>query len=104
MQYDVYANPSAKSAEAFPYLVDIQSDLLSALATRMVVPLAVRLTAASDIPQRLCPIMVLASNDFVLVPYQTAPLLKTQLKKKVGTVRDHASAIVAAIDAVVSGI
>ena len=41
MQYDVYPNPSPRMRHEYPYLVDIQSDLLSSLATRMVVPLAV---------------------------------------------------------------
>ncbi|MDO8318030.1 CcdB family protein [Rhodoferax sp.] len=41
MQFDVYANPSPRMRDVYPYVVDVQSDLLSALATRMVVPLAV---------------------------------------------------------------
>lgn len=38
-QFDVYANPSASTKRMYPYLLDIQSDTLSALATRIVVPL-----------------------------------------------------------------
>jgi toxin CcdB len=104
MQYDVYANPSAKSAEAFPYLVDVQSDLLSGLTTRMVVPLALKCLGKSDTPQRLCPVLAVAGKECMLIPYQAAPLLRALLKKKVGSVRDHASAIVAAVDAVIRGI
>jgi toxin CcdB len=103
MQYDVYANPSSKSADTYPYLVDIQSDLLSGLTTRLVAPLAVIALDKSDIPQRLCAVIAVAGKDFMLVPYQAAPMLKAQLKKKVGSVKDHASAIVAAVDTVISG-
>jgi len=104
MQYDVYANPSAKSAEAFPLVVDIQSNLLRGLATRMVVPLASLSLGKNDIPQRLCPSLSVAGKDYMLLPYQAAPLLKVQLKKKLGSLADKAHAIVGAIDAVISGI
>ena len=40
MQYDVYANPIPRMRDDYPYVVDLQSGLLSALATRMVAPLA----------------------------------------------------------------
>jgi len=40
MQFDVFENPSPRTRDAYPYVVDVQSDLLSSLATRMVVPLA----------------------------------------------------------------
>ena len=104
MQYDVYANPSPKSKGDFPYLVDIQSSLLSGLSTRMVAPLAALTLNRGDIPQRLCPILSVAGQDFALISYQAAPVLKTQLKKRVDNVRAHANAIVSAIDAVISGL
>ena len=40
MQFDVFENPSLRTRDAYPYVVDVQSYLLSSLATRMVVPLA----------------------------------------------------------------
>ncbi|MBS8269877.1 hypothetical protein DYI26_14250 [Halomonas litopenaei] len=36
--FDVFANPSAWTKRMYPYLLDIQSDTLSALSTRIVVP------------------------------------------------------------------
>jgi len=39
-QFDVCTNPNPASAKRIPYLLDVQSDLLSSLATRVVVPLA----------------------------------------------------------------
>ena len=104
MQFDVYANPSVKSAGEYPYVVDIQSDLLSGLTTRMVAPLASITMAKADIPQRLCPIVSVAGRDFMFIPYQSAPLLKAQLKKRVASLRSSAQAIVDAMDVVISGI
>jgi len=39
MQFDVYANKNRATNKEFPYLLDIQSDTLKKLATRIVVPL-----------------------------------------------------------------
>ena len=38
-QFDVYKNTNSESNQLFPYLLNIQHDLLSSLKTRVVVPL-----------------------------------------------------------------
>ena len=38
-QFDVYRNPNPKTSSEIPYLLDIQTDLLDNLATRVVAPL-----------------------------------------------------------------
>ena len=38
-QFDVYINPSKKSREAYPYIIDIQNALISDIITRIVIPL-----------------------------------------------------------------
>jgi toxin CcdB len=49
--------------DVYPYVVDVQSDLLSALATRMVVPLAFKTLAANDLPRRLCPLLTVSDKS-----------------------------------------
>lgn len=104
MQYDVYANPSPRMRDDYPYVVDVQSDLLSALATRMVAPLAVTAIAAANLPRRLCPVFVVKGQSLMLLPHEAAPLDKRLLKTPVVSLRDRAHDIVAAADAVMSGI
>lgn len=104
MQYDVYPNPSPRMRDVYPFVVDIQSDLLKALATRMVVPLAVTALPTSSLPRRLCPVLVVQGQNLMLVPFEAAPLDKRHLKTKVSSVRDFAHDIVAAMDAVMSGV
>ena len=58
MQFDVFENPSPRMRDVYPYVVDIQSDLLSALATRMVVPLAITVN----------------NKPLMLVSFEAAPL------------------------------
>ncbi|MDZ7893454.1 MAG: CcdB family protein [Rhodoferax sp.] len=104
MQYDVYPNPSPRMRDVYPYVLDVQSDLLKALATRMVVPLALTSLPASSLPQRLCPLVQVKGQSLMLVPFEAAPLDKRHLKSKVTTLRERADDIIAAMDAVLSGV
>ena len=104
MQYDVYTNPSPRMRDQYPYVVDIQSDLLSSLATRMVVPLAVTTLAAHDLPRQLCPVIAVRGKGMMLVAFEAAPLDKRLLKAKTASVKNRASDIIAAMDAVISGV
>lgn len=104
MQFDVYENPSPRMRDQYPYVVDIQSDLLSSLATRMVAPLALTSLRASELPRRLCPVFVVRKKSLMLVPFEAAPLDKRLLKKEIVSIRVHANEIVDAMDAVISGL
>jgi toxin CcdB len=104
MQYDIYPNPSPRMRDTYPYVVDIQSDLLSSLHTRMVMPLSITQLAANQVPRKLCPMIRVKGQKLMLIPYEAAPLDKKLLKKKSDSAKEQASEIIAAIDAVVSGI
>jgi toxin CcdB len=82
MQFDVYPNPnpSPRMQERYPFVVDIQSDLLSGLATRTVMSLAVN-----------------------SLPSEASRLDKRLLKRRVVAIRECINDIVAASDAVMSG-
>lgn len=104
MQFDVYENPSPRMRDQYPYVVDVQSDLLSSLATRMVVPLALTSLHANELPRRLCPGFMVRKKNLMLVPFEAAPLDKRLLKKEIVSIRAHAHEIVGAMDAVMSGL
>ena len=104
MQFDVFENPSPRMREVYPYVVDVQSDLLSALATRMVVPLAVTALASQNLPRQLCPLISVNDKPLMLVPCEAAPLDKRLLKAEITSIRDRSHEIIAAMDAVLSGI
>ena len=104
MQYDVYDNPSPRMRDQYPYVVDIQSDLLSGLATRLVVPLAITSLVAGDLPRQLCPVISVHGKRLMLVPFEAAPLGKKLLKGKLASVKDRGHEIAAAMDAAVSGV
>lgn len=104
MQFDIYRNPSARMREQYPFGVDIQSDLLGSLATRMVAPLATTQLASSEVPRSLCPVFQVLGQQLMLLPFEAAPIPKTLLKTELQSLKRNASEINAAMDAVMSGI
>ncbi|MBL8361966.1 MAG: CcdB family protein [Rubrivivax sp.] len=102
-QYDVYANPSSSAATGIPYVVVIQSDLLDALATRLTLPLAV-LEFVGKVPTSLCPVIVVKGRRLHALAHYAAPLPARLLRRPVANVAAQASALVSALDAVLSGV
>lgn len=102
-QYDVYANPSSSATDGIPYVVVVQCDLLEALATRLTMPLAV-LDAATKVPTALCPVIMVNGQRLHALAHYAAPLPAKALKRRVDNVASQASALVLALDAVLSGI
>ena len=103
-QFDVYRNPSARQREDMPYMVNVQSDLLDGLPTRLIMPLAVPSLVPSSIPLNLCPRVDFDGQRFHALAQLAAPFRVRDLGKPVGSVPGSASDIVAALDAVVSGV
>ena len=102
-QYDVFPNPSRSAADGIPYVVVIQSDLLDALATRLTMPLA-ELDPANKVPVALCPVITVGGQRLHALAHYTAPLPARDLRRPVDNVATQASALVSAMDAVLSGI
>lgn len=102
-QYDVYANPSQSAAKGIPYVVVVQSDLLDALATRLTLPLA-EFDAAAKVPTALCPVVTVKGRRFHALAHYAAPLPAKVLRRPVDNVAAQASALVSAIDVVLSGV
>lgn len=102
-QYDVFTNPSSSAAEGIPYVVVIQSDLLDALPTRLAIPLAVP-DIATKAPAALCPVIVVKGQRLQALAHFAAPLPGRLLRRRVDNVAAQASALVSAMDAVLSGL
>lgn len=102
-QYDVFINPSSSTAGGIPFVVVIQSDLLDALSTRLTMPLAA-LEFAGKVPTALCPVISVNGQHLHALAHYAAPLPAKVLLRPVDNVAAQASALVAAMDAVLSGI
>lgn len=104
MQFDVYPNPSSRMRDVYPFVVDLQSDVLGGLPTRLVAPLSRSRVPADQVPRRLSPVFDVNGESLMLVAFEAAPLDKRLLRKKVSSLKDGANAVVAAMDAVLSGV
>lgn len=97
-QFDVYPTPFPGA----PYVVQVQSDLLDALATRVVVPLR----PATDAPQlaRLHPTITVGDKPYILHTAETATVLATSLKAPVQSLAPtHRQTILDALDFLLHG-
>lgn len=102
-QYDVFKNPSGSATAGIPFVVVIQSDLLEALPTRLVMPLAM-LDFAGKVPTALCPVIAVKGQRLHALAHYAAPLPAKALRRPVDNVAAQSSALVSALDAVLSGI
>jgi toxin CcdB len=103
-QWDVYPNPSVRLRDEIPYLVDLQSDLLSGLSSRLVAPLARTRLVQRGLPRALCPAFTINAGEVVLLPQEAGPIDARLLKRRVVSLRAQAHGIAAAIDAVIAGV
>ncbi len=102
-QFDVYPNPSASVHLGMPYVVVVQSDLLDALATRLVIPLASQ-DFADKTPEKLCPVITVKGQALRALAHYAAPLPTRSLRKALGNVSAQSGALIAAMDVVLSGV
>lgn len=96
-QFDVY-----RSAPVKGFLLDCQSDLLSGLATRVVVPLfpARTIIAAT----RLNPVFVIEGQNFVMQTPMIVSMPRERLTVPVASLDDHHIAIMSALDMLWGGV
>lgn len=103
-QFSVHKNKNPKSRAAYPYLVDVQSDLLSALSTRVVVPLA-KLTGFRKKPIRdLTPVVEVEGAKYLMLTPQLAGIAANELGQVVDNLSRQRDEIVAAVDFLVTGV
>jgi toxin CcdB len=102
-QFDVYANPQPASRQFVPYVVDVQSDLINQLATRLVMPLTRVGVGEARLPINLCPSVEIDGEPLTLLAHMAAPVAARLLRKPVGSLQHRASEVSAALDAVISG-
>lgn len=103
-QFHAYENPNKATRRTYPYLLDIQSDLLDGLHTTVVVPLCPEHLAASAAITRLNPIVELQGKRFVLLIPQVAGIDRKYLGQHVADLSDWRTETAAALDVLISGV
>ena len=78
-QFSVHSNSDPATQEHFPLFVDIQDDLLSFMATRVVIPLTPRARNDYDAIPTLAPTITVEGKRYVLLAPQLMHLKARQL-------------------------
>lgn len=87
-----------------PYETDIQSGLIDALPTRLVLPLSRVGARQAQLPRNLCPVVEVDGEPLALMPHLAAPVDKRLLRRAVLALTHRAHEINAALDAVTTGV
>jgi toxin CcdB len=102
-QFAVYRNKSPRTKSTFPFLVDVQSDLLDQLQTRVVIPLTRTAGLAKKPLSHLTPALTFDGESYVLMTPQLAGVARTELGTPAGSLAGERQAIVAAMDFLLTG-
>ncbi len=100
-QFDLFANPRSKT---YPYLLDVQADLLRDLASRVVVPLAPLSKLRGKPLARLNPLVSIAGRDHAALFQELAAIPRKMLRSPVGNLQSRRAELVAALDLLFTGV
>lgn len=103
-QFTVYENPNKATKKTYPYLLDIQTNLLNDLRTTVVIPLCATSTAKKAAITKLCPTFKIQGKSFIALTQQIAGINRNALGDEVCNLSKYQSEIVAALDFIISGI
>ena len=98
-QFDVYENTNTATSQLFPYLLDIQNDILSSLKTRVVVPLC---SDPSPITH-LNPTFIIKNQTLFMSTSDMAGIPLSSCGKVIGNLEEKRSEIINALDFLISG-
>ena len=96
-RYDVHPAPDGRG-----YWLDVQADLLSALNTRIVVPLIPRSQAPTP-AGRLNPVFLIDGAEHVMTTQFLSAVMATTLPHPSASLADHSDRIMAALDTALIG-
>ena len=103
-QFSVYKNRNGTTRRRFPLLLDVQSDLLEPLNSRVVVPLSPAATAKGRAMQALTPNITVAGKEYLMVTPQLAGISLRELGAIVDTVPSERAKIIGALDLLITGV
>ena len=102
-QFDVYKNTNSKTRRSVPYLLDVQSDLLNPIATRVVIPL-IRISKVNQPITRLNPEFEIEGTRVMLSTAELAGVPISAVGKQVTSLKEYRTDIINALDVLLTGI
>ncbi|OGT83233.1 MAG: plasmid maintenance protein CcdB [Gammaproteobacteria bacterium RIFCSPLOWO2_02_FULL_61_13] len=103
-QFAIHRNPNPATKTTAPYLLDIQSDLISDLNTRVVVPFHAAAAMKGKTLTTLTPVFTVEGKQFVMMTPQLAGIAKKKLGAKISDLSSQRDKVIAALDLLITGI
>lgn len=102
-QFDVYVNPSRQTKNAYPFILDIQNELIADIATRIVVPLGLAKNFSHEEMKGLTPKIEFEGADLLIMIPQIGSMPARTLKEPIGTLLHLRGEIISALDFAITG-
>lgn len=102
-QFDLYVNSSKATKKAYPYILELQNDLLSEIATRIVVPLADYNSMKTEEFTKLTPKITYAGKELLILIPQITSISVNNLGQPIDRLAHFRDEILAALDFAITG-
>jgi toxin CcdB len=102
-QFDAHPNPVQLDSQRMPFVLDVQSESLDVLSTRVVVPL-LRAELLRDRIARLHPEFLVGDTRVVMVTTEIGTLSRGALGASIANFADRRAEIIGAIDMLITGV
>jgi toxin CcdB len=103
-QFTVHRNQHAPTKARFPLLLDVQTDLLDGLATRVVIPLTPQAGSKSQMMDKLTPVVQVDGKHYIAVTPQLSAIAKKELGPVVADLSGERVDFIKALDFLLTGI
>ena len=100
-QFDLYENQNTQTNETYPFLLDIQSNILGDLNTRLTVPLAVAPKQNKSLP--FTPMIEVHGKNYMVMFHLMASYPINEYGSVIGNLEKDRSALLGAYDFMIQG-
>lgn len=103
-QFDVYVNPNSRSRKLYPYILDVQNNLLADLSTKLVIPVGRLEDFKHELISKLTIEVTYNDEKLVLLTPQLASIPSKLLKEPIGNLQQLRMEIIDSIDFAITGV
>ncbi len=103
-QFDVFKNKNRSTKTLYPYLLEVQSNLLSELQTTVVIPLTVENNYSGEKLKTLHPVFEIMGKQYLSITTLIAGIERSNLGEKISSLSESRDEIISALDFMITGI
>ena len=102
-QFTVYTNPNPNSKSSYPYLLNVQNDLLNNLNTRVIVPMCFASAINKKQISNISPVFNIEGRNCVMLTPQLAAIPMSDIGSAIADLSEFRYEILSALDFLITG-